>query len=114
VIRRQAIVLLALVGLLAARWVARGVLAPVNAAARAAERIEHGDLSARVPVASRDEFGAWAASFNEMAEALEAKINALSEAQARERRFTADVAHEQAMNDLGDQIASQDHRCHVH
>ena len=26
----------------------------------------------------------------------------------------ADVAHEQAMNDLGDQIASQDHRCHVH
>jgi two-component system sensor histidine kinase MtrB len=29
-----------------------------------------------------------------MAEALEAKINALSEAQARERRFTSDVAHE--------------------
>jgi signal transduction histidine kinase len=29
-----------------------------------------------------------------MAQALEAKITALSEAQARERRFTADVAHE--------------------
>jgi signal transduction histidine kinase len=29
-----------------------------------------------------------------MADALEAKIRALSEAQARERRFTADVAHE--------------------
>ena len=29
-----------------------------------------------------------------MADALEAKITALSEAQARERRFTADVAHE--------------------
>ena len=36
----------------------------------------------------------WAASFNEMADALEEKIEALSEAQARERRFTADVAHE--------------------
>ena len=42
----------------------------------------------------RDEFGAWAQSFNEMAAALEAKIAALSTAQARERRFTADVAHE--------------------
>ena len=29
-----------------------------------------------------------------MADALEGKITALSEAQARERRFTADVAHE--------------------
>ena len=32
--------------------------------------------------------------FNEMAQALEEKIHALSEAQARERRFTSDVAHE--------------------
>jgi signal transduction histidine kinase len=45
-------------------------------------------------VHSRDEFGAWAESFNEMAAALEAKIGDLSRAQARERRFTADVAHE--------------------
>ena len=34
------------------------------------------------------------ASFNEMAEALEGKIRALSESQARERRFTSDVSHE--------------------
>ncbi len=33
-------------------------------------------------------------SFNEMAEALQAKITALSRAEARERRFTSDVAHE--------------------
>ena len=46
------------------------------------------------PSSREDEFGAWARSFNEMAEALEAKISALSAAQARERRFTADVAHE--------------------
>ena len=44
--------ILALVALLAARWIARGVLAPVEAASRAAERIELGDFSARVPVTS--------------------------------------------------------------
>jgi two-component system sensor histidine kinase MtrB len=53
-----------------------------------------GLLETRLPVETRDEFGAWAASFNEMAEALGEKIRALSEAQDRERRFTSDVAHE--------------------
>src|SRR5207244_7961849 len=48
----------------------------------------------RLPVTGGDECGVWAEAFNEMAAALEAKIFALSEAQARERRFTADVAHE--------------------
>jgi two-component system sensor histidine kinase MtrB len=86
--------LLALVGLVVARWVARGVLAPVDAAARAAERIEHGDLSARVPVASRDEFGAWADRFNRMAAALEETIGRLEASQAQNRRFVADVSHE--------------------
>jgi signal transduction histidine kinase len=86
--------LLALVGLIAARWVARGVLAPVDAAGRAAERIEHGDLSARVPVASHDEFGAWAERFNRMAGALEETIGRLEASQAQNRRFVADVSHE--------------------
>jgi signal transduction histidine kinase len=86
--------LLALVGLVVARWIARGVLAPVDAAARAAERIEHGDLSARVPVASRDEFGAWAERFNRMAGALEDTIGRLEASQAQNRRFVADVSHE--------------------
>ncbi|MEV6812623.1 ATP-binding protein [Micromonospora sp. NPDC051296] len=53
-----------------------------------------GLLATRLPVRGRDEFSAWAASFNEMAEALETKIDALHRAQERERRFTADVAHE--------------------
>ena len=61
-----------LLALLASRWVARGVLAPVEEASRAAERIERGDLSARVPVASDDEFGDWAETFNRMAASLEA------------------------------------------
>ncbi|HEX9121939.1 MAG TPA: HAMP domain-containing sensor histidine kinase [Actinomycetota bacterium] len=74
--------------------VARRTLAPVAEAAQAARAMAEGLLDTRLPVESADEFGAWAASFNEMAEALEAKVRALSEAQTRERRFTSDVAHE--------------------
>ncbi|MFI7605953.1 ATP-binding protein [Micromonospora sp. NPDC049366] len=73
---------------------ARRTLEPVGRASRAARAVAEGLLATRLPVRGRDEFSDWAASFNEMAEALEAKIEALSQAQARERRFTADVAHE--------------------
>jgi two-component system sensor histidine kinase MtrB len=73
---------------------ARRTLAPVAQASNAARSLAAGLLDTRLPVASDDEFGAWAASFNEMAAALEAKIGALAEAQARERRFTANVAHD--------------------
>jgi two-component system sensor histidine kinase MtrB len=82
------------VALLVARVIARGVLAPVEAASRAAERIERGDLSARVPVTSDDEFGTWAERFNRMAEALAETIGQLEAAEAQNRRFVADVAHE--------------------
>jgi two-component system, OmpR family, sensor histidine kinase MtrB len=85
---------LALLALVAARLAARRVLAPVEAAGRAAERIERGDLSARVPVTSRDEFGAWAMRFNRMAAALDETIGRLRESQAQNRRFVADVSHE--------------------
>jgi two-component system sensor histidine kinase MtrB len=74
--------------------VARRVLRPVAQASAAAQALAEGLLETRLPVETDDEFGAWAASFNEMAQALEGKIHALSEAQARERRFTSDVAHE--------------------
>jgi two-component system sensor histidine kinase MtrB len=73
---------------------ARRTLEPVGRASRAARALTEGLLDTRLPVRGRDEFSDWAASFNEMAEALAAKIEALSAAQARERRFTADVAHE--------------------
>jgi two-component system sensor histidine kinase MtrB len=84
------IVLSGLVG----RLLARRTLGPVARASQAAQSIAEGLLATRLPVTGKDEFGAWAASFNEMAEALEAKIAALQEAQARERRFTSDVSHE--------------------
>ena len=67
-----------------ARVVARGILAPVEEAGRTAERIEHGDLSARVPVTSHDEFGTWADRFNRMADSLAETIRRLERAQAPE------------------------------
>jgi signal transduction histidine kinase len=73
---------------------ARRTLEPVARASEAAEMIADGRLDTRLPTGAADEFGAWAAAFNEMADALEAKIAALSAAQARELRFTANVAHE--------------------
>lgn len=78
----------------AARGIARRVLRPVAAASRAAVAIAGGDLSARLPVESGDEFGAWAESFNRMAASLEASIAELQEGRDRERRFVADVSHE--------------------
>ena len=86
--------ILVLLAALAGALLARGVLRPVARASTAARSIAEGLLETRLPVEGRDEFGAWAQSFNEMAAALETKIAALSAAQARERRFTADVAHE--------------------
>jgi signal transduction histidine kinase len=74
--------------------VARRVLRPVRQASGAAHALAEGLLETRLPVEADDEFGVWAASFNEMVDALEEKIRALSKAQARERRFTSDVAHE--------------------
>jgi two-component system sensor histidine kinase MtrB len=85
---------LAAIAVVAARVVARGVLAPVDEASRAAQRIERGDLSARVPVTSNDEFGVWADRFNRMADSLEDTIVRLESAQTQNRRFVADVAHE--------------------
>jgi signal transduction histidine kinase len=86
--------ILVLLAALAGVVLARSTLRPVARASTAAQSLAEGLLETRLPVEGRDEFGAWAQSFNEMAAALEAKIGELQAAQARERRFTADVAHE--------------------
>jgi two-component system, OmpR family, sensor histidine kinase MtrB len=80
--------------LLTARILARGILAPVEEAGETAERIERGDLLARVPVTSHDEFGTWADRFNRMADTLSETIRRLERAQHQNRRFVADVSHE--------------------
>jgi two-component system sensor histidine kinase MtrB len=75
-----------LVALLAAgvgALVARRTLAPVARASEAARSLAEGLLETRLPVESEDEFGVWAQSFNEMAEALDSKITALAAATLR-------------------------------
>jgi signal transduction histidine kinase len=95
---RQVLLLGATVVTLAAAMVgyvlARRTLEPVGRARAAAHAIAEGLLDTRLPTRSRDEFGAWAESFNHMAEALQSTVAALRQAHERERRFTADVAHE--------------------
>ena len=78
-----AVVIAALVG----SRVSRRVVDPVRRASRAARRVAEGLLETRLPVTGRDEVATLAASFNEMASALEQRI-------ARERRFVSDVSHE--------------------
>jgi two-component system, OmpR family, sensor histidine kinase MtrB len=72
----------------------RQVLTPVSRASLAARSLAEGLLDTRLPVETNDEFGILALSFNEMAQALQQKIAELSDARERERRFTANVAHE--------------------
>ena len=74
--------------------IARRTLRPVRAAAEASHALAEGLLETRLARESDDEFGVWSQSFNHMADALAAKIDALSRARERERQFTADVAHE--------------------
>jgi two-component system sensor histidine kinase MtrB len=73
---------------------ARRTLEPVARASEAARLMAGGQLETRLPAGPPDEFGAWAAAFNEMADVVETKIAELIAAQDRERRFTANVAHE--------------------
>ena len=87
-------IVLIIAALVAARRLARGILSPIEEAGRTAERIERGDLLARVPVTSHDEFGAWADRFNRMTDTLAESIRRLEAAQHQNRRFVADVSHE--------------------
>ena len=87
-------IIVLLVAAVAGSLVARRALRPVASAAAAARSVAEGLLDTRLPVEGKDEFGEWATSFNEMVAALEEKIRALGEARDRERRFSADIAHE--------------------
>lgn len=84
---------LALLGVILGWILARRLTRPVTLAGEAAVRVAGGDLTVRLPTGS-DEFGTLGASFNTMTGTLQAKIGALQAAEAREHRFTADVAHE--------------------
>jgi two-component system sensor histidine kinase MtrB len=74
--------------------VSRQVVTPVRMAARIAERFAAGHLEERMQVRGEDEIARLAASFNDMAGALQRQIGQLEELSRAQRRFTADVSHE--------------------
>ncbi|MEU7823023.1 ATP-binding protein [Catellatospora sp. NPDC049133] len=73
---------------IAVSWLlSRRVLRPIEALTAAARHIGQGDLARRVPAAGRDELAELARAFNRMADSLHAS-------EERQRRMTADIAHE--------------------
>ena len=66
--------------------VSRRFSTPLEGLTQTTAQMAAGNLSARADIERQDEFGVLANSFNQMAEAIEAKVTAL-------RRFVADAAH---------------------
>ena len=77
----------AVIALVMARWLARGMTQPLRDMAAAARRMETGDYSRRVYTTSRDEVGQLAAAFNRMSQELE-------NLEASRRELVANVSHE--------------------
>ncbi|MER6434124.1 ATP-binding protein [Streptomyces sp900105245] len=73
--------------ILSALILGRTVLRPVRTLTRAARGLGDGNLAHRVPETGRDEIALLARAFNRMAAALQAS-------EERQRRLTADIAHE--------------------
>jgi serine phosphatase RsbU (regulator of sigma subunit) len=78
----MALVFIALIGIVP---IANHITRDVNLVARGAERIAQGDLTTRLPVTSKNEFGQLASSFNRMAQDLSVQQQTIVE-QERERK----------------------------
>ncbi len=74
-------------GALLAWWVARLVVRPLTATARAAERVASGDLDARLAQYDDPDLALLSDSFNHMVDAVQHRLQ-------REASFTSDVSHE--------------------
>jgi two-component system NtrC family sensor kinase len=90
-----------LLAMILAGVVRRGVVRPVRELVEGTRRVAQGDLTHRIPVRTRDEVGALAASFNRMTEALgktQAELDALVatlEQRVEERTRELQEAHTQ-------------------
>ena len=86
------LLLIVIIGL--AFLASRPVLTPVRRLAHAAERMSAGDLSVRVQPKGKDDLARLVGSFNDMAAALDGKIDELQRMESRARQFAGDVSHE--------------------
>ncbi|MFD4422746.1 MtrAB system histidine kinase MtrB [Agromyces sp. NPDC058484] len=82
--------LLSAITLVVVRW----VIEPIRTTAATSRRLAAGDLGVRVPEKGEDELAALAASFNGMADSLQARIRELAELSVMQQRFVSDVSHE--------------------
>lgn len=83
-----------LLGLMLVVLLVRRALAPLGALRQTAADIAGGDYGGRADINSRDEVGELARSFNSMAEAVQSRINELTETAERQRLFIGAVSHE--------------------
>lgn len=67
---------------------------PIKRLERSSRAFAGGDYNARLPVRSRDEIGDLTRSYNQMADTIEDKINALELAVRQREDFVANFAHE--------------------
>jgi two-component system sensor histidine kinase MtrB len=79
---------------LSTRYLLRRVIAPVQQAAKVAERFTQGDLSSRMMISSDDEMASLGKSFNEMASSIQEQIDRLENLSMLQQRFVSDVSHE--------------------
>jgi signal transduction histidine kinase len=84
----------ALLAVLVGLVVSRSVIAPLRSLTAATRQISGDNLSARVPVQSRDEIGQLAGQFNAMAQRLQSSFAALEAERDALRRFATDASHE--------------------
>ncbi|WP_136710084.1 MtrAB system histidine kinase MtrB [Agromyces sp. H66] len=84
------LVLLSVITLIVVRW----VIEPIRTAAVTSRRLAAGDLGVRMPERGEDELATLAASFNGMADSLQARIRELAELSVVQQRFVSDVSHE--------------------
>lgn len=83
-----------LVAGIVALFVGRGLTAPLNKLALAANRMSSGDLTTRAQVTGNDETGQLAQQFNQMAERLQSSFAEIEAERDTLRRFIADASHE--------------------
>jgi signal transduction histidine kinase len=84
----------AIVGALLGAIVASALSRRLRRSVALARRLAAGDLEARLRPRGRDEIAALGRALDEMADSLGETIRELDQAAERERRFSADVAHE--------------------
>ena len=82
--------LLSAITLVVVRW----VIEPIRTTAATSRRLAAGDLGVRMPEKGEDELATLAASFNGMADSLQARIRELAELSVMQQRFVSDVSHE--------------------